>query len=437
VVVVADAGRDKAPPASDEILALSDGRFGFRVADPTTSTRRGAYAYDEVREARKAEERAERLRLYYVAMTRAIDRLIVSGSIDPTRTADEATPIGWVLGRLDAREEIERAGREPIELEREGARVILRVDRYAEEPQPLVAPVADGGQLALFAADGGGALPPIVPPLPPLAEIPAPPLHRVRRLSFSALALFERCSYRYYAERVIGMRPTDERLAAPGTTGLAATEIGDAVHRLLELVNLQEPLPPDDLVALVRGWYPGVSEEELERIGAFVRSYCESELARRVALLKGARPERPFAFEHDGVLLHGRLDVLQLDGGRALVVDYKTNTLEEGTPEEIVEHDYRLQRLVYALACFRAGADEVEVVYHFLERPDAVVSTVFRRDQVPQLEAELSEAIARINAGEFKPTPDEFICNGCPALDVVCAGPRLRSAQLAETFVAA
>jgi ATP-dependent helicase/nuclease subunit A len=436
VVVVADAGRDKAPPASDEILALSDGRFGFRVADPLTSERRGAYAYEAVKEARKAEERAERLRLYYVAMTRAIDRLIVSGSIDPGRTADETTPIGWALGRLDARMDIGHA-REPIELVREGVRVILRVDRFAEEPPPAAEPAAEDGQLALFAEGAVAALPALVPPLPPLADVPAPPLHRVRRLSFSALALFERCSYRYYAERVVGMRPTDERNAAPGTTGLAATEIGDAVHRLLELVDLQEPLPPGDLVALVRGWYPRVNDEELERIAGFVRSYCESDLARRVAALSGTRPERPFAFEHDGVLLHGRLDVLQQDGDRALVVDYKTNSLDEGTPEEIVDHDYHLQRLVYALACFRAGAQEVEVVYHFLERPDAVVSTVFERGQLPQLEEELSAAIARINAGEFRPSPDDFICAGCPALDVVCAGPRLRSALAAEAFVAA
>jgi ATP-dependent exoDNAse (exonuclease V) beta subunit len=438
VVVVADAGRDKAPPASDEILALSDGRFGFRVADPLTSERRGAYAYEEVKEARKAEERAERLRLYYVAMTRAIDRLIVSGSIDPARTADETTPIGWVIGRLDARGEIERAHREPVELERDGARVILRVDRYAEAPaEGVVEAVAEDGQLALFAEDGGAALPALVPPLPQLAEIPPPPLHRVRRLSFSALALFERCSYRYYAERVVGMRATDERNAAPGTTGLAATEVGDAVHRLLELVNLLEPLPPDDLVALVRGWYPRASDEELERIAGFVRSYCESDLARRVATLPGAQPERPFAFEHDGVLLHGRLDVLQLDGGRAVVVDYKTNALDEGTPEEIVDDDYRLQRLVYALACFRAGAEEVEVVYHFLERPDAVVSTTFARAELPALEAELSAAIARINAGEFRPSPSDFVCAGCPALHVVCAGPRLRSAVAAEAFATA
>src|SRR5439155_266437 len=164
---------------------------------------------------------------------------------------------------------------------------------------------------------------------------------------------------RHYAERVVGMRPTDERRAVPGTPGLAATEIGDAVHRLLELVSLEQPLPPDDLVARVRAWYPRVNDDELERIGGFVRSYCESELARRVATLPGAQPERPFAFEHDGVLLHGRLDVLQLEAERAVVVDYKTNSLAEGTPEEIVEHDYRLQRLVYALACFRAGAQEV------------------------------------------------------------------------------
>jgi ATP-dependent helicase/nuclease subunit A len=438
VVVVADAGRDKAPPPSDEILALSDGRFGFRVADPITSERKGAFAYEAVREARKAEERAERLRLYYVAMTRAADRLIVSGAIDPTRVADETTPIGWVLGRLDAREEVERAGRDPVELEREGARVLVRVDRFTAAPlaTEVVPTLAEDGQLALFEPGGGGALPPVVPPLPPLAELPVPPLHRVRRLSFSALALFERCSYRYYAERIAGMKSTDERLAAPGTTGLAATEIGDAVHRLLELVNLREPLPPDDLSGLVRGWYPSVTEEEIDRIASFVASYCESELARRVASLQGVRTERPFAFVHDGVLLNGRLDVLQLDGDRALVLDYKTNTLEEGTPEEIVDSDYRLQRLVYALAWFRAGARQVEVVYHYLERPDAVVATLFSVDQVGELEDELSAAIARINAGEFRPSPDEFSCAGCPALDVVCAGPRLRDGGYAEPALA-
>ena len=114
---------------------------------------------------------------------------------------------------------------------------------------------------------------------------------------------------------------------------------------------------------------------------------------------------------------------------RAIVVDYKTNVLGERSAAEVIESDYGLQRLVYALACFRAGADEVEVVYTFLERTDAVVSTAFSRAELPELEAELSAAIAAIDAGEFAPTPGEFTCAGCPALDVVCAGPGLRGGR--------
>jgi len=409
VVIVADAGRDKAPPSAEEILALSDGRFGFRVADPVTTKRRGAFDYEEVKAARQEEETAERLRLYYVAMTRARQRLIVSGAIDRDRAADASTPIGWVLARLEAGAELDASGDAPIELVRGDARLLVRVDRYREADW-ADAPKAEPemGQLELFAVLEEAVTTP-APELPPLVAPPEPPLHRVRRLSFTALSTFDQCSYKYYARYAAGMK--EQPIAGRGDGGMSATEVGSAVHALLEEVDLAAPVVP---------------EIEDERIRAFVLAYCDSELARRVAALAGVTKERPFTFEHDGVLLHGFLDVLHLADGRALVVDYKTNLLGESTPEAIVEEDYRLQRLVYALACFRAGADEVEVVYHFLERPDAVVSTTFSREHMGELEQELSAAIAQIQAGEFRPTPSEFACAGCPALDLVCAGLGLR-----------
>jgi ATP-dependent helicase/nuclease subunit A len=431
VVVVADAGRDRQPPAPDEILALSDGRFGFKVVDPSTGKRIDASGYEQVREARKAEDDAERLRLYYVAMTRAVDRLIVSGAIDPERPSERTTPIGWVLDRLALRDELTRADGEPIELERGGARMLIRVDRYAPEPQPNdeTAVVAEDGQLALFAPGAEPEPLPVAPQLHALASLPPPPIHRVRRLSYSALALFDRCSYRFYAERVANMSERAVRGEVPtAAAGLAGTEIGDAVHRLLERIDLAAPQLPEDAEALVRTWYPRASDDEVGQIRSLVQAYCDSDLARRVAKLPNAQKERHFSFEQDGVLLHGFLDVLSLDAGRAVVVDYKTNSLEEAAPEEIVESDYGLQRLVYALACMRAGANEVEVVYAFLERPDAVVASTLTAADAPSLEAELSAAIARIQSGEFVPTPSEFACASCPALDLVCAGPRLRSA---------
>jgi hypothetical protein len=300
------------------------------------------------------------------------------------------------------------------------------MDRFepgADEPEPEVV-VAEDGQLSLFAEIPVAAPRAVAPELPLLEPVPQPRLHSPRRLSFTALAQFDACSYRYYAMRVAGM--AERRAATGGEGGLAATEIGDAVHRLLELTDLAAPAPPD--VEQVRAWYPRITDDEVERVRGFVAAYCESETARLVASLGILAKERHFTFEHDGVLVHGFLDVFHSDGGRAIVLDYKTNSLAEGTPEEIVEHDYRLQRLVYALACFRAGLEEVEVVYQFLERADASVSTVFGRDELPALEQELTAAIDRIRAGDFRPTPSEFTCSGCPALDVVCAGPRLRNA---------
>jgi ATP-dependent exoDNAse (exonuclease V) beta subunit len=231
----------------------------------------------------------------------------------------------------------------------------------------------------------------------------------VRRLSFTSISLFEQCGYKYFARYGLGMSERPVELEGDGER--SGTEIGSAVHALLEEIDLAAPVVPEVEDELIRG---------------FVAAYCDSELARRVAALEGVEKERHFTFEHDGVLVHGFIDSFYLRDGRALVVDYKTNALGDAAPDEIVEQDYRLQRLVYALACFRAGAEEVEVVYHFLERPDAPVGAVFTAADVPELEAELSAAIARIQAGEFPPTPSDFACAGCPALDLVCAGPRLR-----------
>jgi len=412
VVIVADAGRDRVPPSPDEILALPDGRFGFRVADPVTAKRRGAFDYEAVKEARQEAERAERLRLYYVAMTRAKERLIVSGSVDLGSDREVPTPIAWVLDRLEADQELAEAGDVPLELVRGDARLLVRVDRYRPEEAavPHEEPEEKGqGQLELFSALEEFAAPPAAPELPPLVALPEPPLLRVRRLSFTALSTFEQCAYKYFARYGLGL--SERRVELEDGADRSGTEVGSLVHALLEEIDLAAPAVP---------------ELEDEQIRGLVAAYCESDLARRVAALDGVEKERHFTFEHAGVLVHGYLDAFYLREGRALVVDYKTNALGEASPEEIVEEDYGLQRLVYALASFRAGAEEVEVVYHFLERPEAPVEAVFTRADLPELEAELSAAIARIQAGEFPPTPSDFACAGCPALDLVCAGPRLR-----------
>ncbi|MER3411523.1 MAG: hypothetical protein C4305_03850, partial [Thermoleophilia bacterium] len=198
--------------------------------------------------------------------------------------------------------------------------------------------VAQHVQLELFPA--ATTLPGVSerPVLPPPAPPPAPPLHDARRLSYSALALFARCPYRYFAERVAGMRALDPHgmdRDEGGDGGLAAAEIGDAVHAVLERLDLSSPALPSRprLEEIVRSRYPRATQEAIERVQALVAGYCSSSLACRLSSLPGLVSEQPFAFEHEGVLLHGRLDVLHVSSGRALVVDFKTNALA-GTPPD-------------------------------------------------------------------------------------------------------
>ena len=161
------------------------------------------------------------------------------------------------------------------------------------------------------------------------------------------------------------LRRADRRAAArrgpagvAGTArGLAATEIGDAVHVLLEQLDLRVAAPARRPRGVRARALPGGDRRGARADPRPRRGLLRVGARARLASPRGAAVERSFAFEHDGVLLHGRLDVLPRGDGRALVVDYKTNVLEDATPAEVVEREYRLQRLVYALACLRAGAE--------------------------------------------------------------------------------
>jgi ATP-dependent exoDNAse (exonuclease V) beta subunit len=410
VVVVCDAGRTGGRAAPDEILCLPDGRFGFKVVDPVTGRRVGVFDYEAVREAEQSADEAESRRLTYVAMTRAVDRLIVAGSLDETRREASRSPIGWVLASLG----VSLAGGDTV-VDAGGTPVSVRVDRAAEGTPP--AAPSTGEQLALFAPAGAGAAAASLE-LPALAPVPEPPPFVLRRLSYSALALYERCSYRFWLERVAGLLPV-ERRTRNGHEGLAATELGDAVHAALEL-----GLDGREAADAARNRYPGATDGDVERIEELVRAWRECELGGRIASLP-VRPEHPFAFEHDGVLLHGRYDVYHREGGTALVVDFKTNRLDGARPAEVVETEYRLQQRLYALAALRGGAEQVEVVFVFLERADEPVAATFGAADCEALAAELSAAIAAIREGEFTPRPGELACADCPALGRVCAGPRL------------
>jgi ATP-dependent helicase/nuclease subunit A len=397
VVVVADAGRRPGGRGAPDVLVDGDGRVAFRAC-PDTGTTRPALGFKELADAERVAELEEGRRRQYVAMTRAQQHLIVSGGL---RSTEDDTPIATLCRTLDVglhSEGVVEVGRTSIE---------VRVTR-PPEIEPAGEPAPD--QLHLFAAIEAP-----LPVLPELTAAPAPPAVSLSRISYSGLALYDRCGYRFYAQRILRL---PERTPPPAEAGgLAAVELGDAVHLLLERDDLRW-----------RDRYPHATAEDEARIDRMLASWRGSQLAARLQALDGVVLELPFALDVDGVVIRGRFDAFHRgEDGTALVVDYKTNLLGDRTPDELVDRSYGHQVAIYALAALRSGASSVEVAYAFLDQPGAVAVRRFSAGDADGLRDGIRASLTPIREGRFEAIPGSH-CADCPALDLLCAGPALPTA---------
>ncbi|MGZ4182899.1 MAG: UvrD-helicase domain-containing protein [Solirubrobacteraceae bacterium] len=419
IVCVADLGRG--PRWRAELMRVGrDGRFGLRLAQPGTARRESALHYQALGDEQQQADAREERRLFYVAMTRAKERLIVSGAAKLDAWQSSGGPIAWLgpalLGDIDAAIE---QGSGVTEL---GVRFeFLREDDRPTQVVPIYA-------AKTASVESGDLLP--APEPPPPAE-PAPP---VAALSYSSLGEYKRCGYRFYVERVLGLPPVDRpdgpREAVADPDALAPTDRGVLVHDLLERLDFRRPIKPTPAMILAAAQRIGIglrlSDTDAAEAADLVQRFAATELCARLGRATQVSREERFAFLLGGALVVGALDVLAREpGGRSLVVDYKTDRLEGADPREVVDRAYATQRLVYALSALRAGADEVEVAHVFLDGAHEPVTATFSRADAPELEDRLSALADGVMRREFAVTdaPHRAVCHGCPAEGGLCSWP--------------
>ena len=301
----------------------------------------------------EAEERQEALyeeiRLLYVAMTRARDRLYLTatgeapaygGAVSPARIRAATRPVEWLAAPLLA----------------EGLPIVRMVETAGEKGD-----VERGVEAATFddreAASAFAALP------DRRAEEPGtPPL----RLSASSLA---------EAEQGYGALLRLRRRQRGARSPEAARAAGVYTHRLLECIDLMNP--PADLAAALddligRGLMPKAAAGvvDLAAVGRFLASPT-------AARIRGAhRLERELAFsvladasgrpETDGrTVLQGKIDLLLEDDEGWMIVDFKTDHVTRARVPEAAQA-YRAQVEAYRQALRAIAGVEAQAVLYFL-----------------------------------------------------------------------
>jgi ATP-dependent exoDNAse (exonuclease V) beta subunit len=340
--VVILAGLNVAPPnRATPVLWNPDGSFEVRVGRVAQGTRFETAGWHERSKREDELDAAERLRLLYVASTRARDHLLVSLH-HKERTDCHAALMS------------EHAADAPA--------AVLDLDVEARaEPSTAPVPAPDGGEAEeepgerdqwiaartrLLARAGRAA----TVAATTLAKEPAP-------TDVSADPALEKDE------------PADDRPA--WRRGRAGTSVGRAVHAVLQTVDLATGAGLD-ATARAQALAEGIPQREAE-IRALAHGVLQSSTVR--SAVTGGRywREVPVAAIVDGVTVEGFVDLLieTLEG--LVVVDYKTDQTPTDDDLDAAMDRYRAQGAAYALALeWALGAPVARCVFVFARRRRAV-----------------------------------------------------------------
>ena len=321
-----------------------------RDEEDTSRPRPGFYAHLHQRDER--EDNAEHRRLFYVAATRAADYLYISG--------DDGSSSGWLH---EASEVCASGAVESVEV-RDPAPVDLGDIARRSGPRPLR--VVDEREEVDYVA---------------------PLLERPRVIPVRA------------STPVTALRPPAEAPAYTSRGDGRGALRGSVVHRAIEesagdVATLDTPA----LAAIVRDEsdraLDGAAVDELAReSAAMLAEFARSPVAATLADPDVERWfELPFAWDWDGLPVHGAIDLVYRDADGWHVVDFKTDGLD-GTSASAVAERYLVQIGLYQRAVEAAVGEEPAAGLLFLRSGELV--------QPPRaaLDAALAEARERVDAG--------------------------------------
>lgn len=319
----------------------------------------GSLDWDLAKAARVARDEAEAVRVLYVAMTRAGQRLVMAGALGASASAES-------LAHL-----VERGIQPPLPLQELHA--LVQVPERAEAAR---AEFTSARAMALWRLPG--LEPERREERAPLPAVALPALARLEQ-EYAALRAARLQARQHQARRrlepvsaVAGRQARPVGAAARGGGDAAlAQAVGTAFHRLVERTPLAQlasgALPADatalsacvpedvaaaDRDAVVRGVQRIVAGLAGGRVLARMRALCGGIVAREV----------PFLLARDPVPVSGRIDLLARDpAGGLVVVDYKTDRVEDDVALARAAAGHAAQARIYVDAV-RAALGSAEPV---------------------------------------------------------------------------
>ncbi len=352
----------------------------------------------QVQEREERAELSELKRLFYVALTRAKDYLLLSGTATEIKAdrVDEADSwMEWLYQIIPELCEPETEalcfGGEKIKVTREVTGIVAGEASSRPDPEEKTrAQIASALEMER-----------------PLTKAVT------RKLSLTPLLTFQECPRRFYWEYRLGAEPqfvtVDHRPEEEAGYGVL---LGEVFHHLITGKTLGKEVPP----AKWGEWLERFPEPERERARVELEIMRSNYLRSPFYPRDGERVENeyPFLLKLDDVVITGVIDrILFTPDGDFTVVDFKTN--RRVPPPGKIRDRYLFQVTLYALALREIFGRLPEAAWVYFVRADEKIPSVLTPANLAQTERKIRETVAYIGAHDrLADYPAGEDCRFCP-----------------------
>ena len=379
----------KSSRSAKRMDGLLESGLGIKIAYQGELVKTGVY--EELSKTDKALEQEELLRLLYVVMTRAEERLFLLNAVDA-----EKLEKGSLFGKLERTELVGKNWLEQLlsifggKTEDEAAAMkVVEQDDTAAESGSLM----QGSQITVDDE--------LKASIAPFVDTKS---SGRRHFTASNLQEYLHCPRSYYYEQVLGL-PMEEREDTGCSQNLPANITGLIVHTALEKYN------SDADAAFNSAVYEHARGQKAAKAAELFYSYIKSDLYKELADSFERDRELEFAlYEDNGLVLHGVIDSLgQNQDGSWSIIDYKTGRAPE--PGEVP------LGYVYQLAIYKRAAEKLfgrrvkDCALHYLQNLSCF--------KMPQDKDYWQEAVALCEKISSSAAEKDFPCR----LDYCCYCP--------------
>ena len=320
VVIVCDMGGKGKSPSRGSFFATPEDGLGMRDDD----------IYENASARVKEREKAEELRMLYVAMTRAKDKLILSGSVSLDKNSEykaetnwmhrTAAALGWTPGASGV-----------LSLGPGGAKAVIAEPAAVTQRRAQPAGDEEPALPRSFEAELAERLDTVYPSYEESRDLTVTDLLEASKKAPDDI------------EAVFVPEPEE-----PGVFVTPANQYGTIFHRFLEYCADTRPrkIVKNEIFKRITA---ALSADERERLFTEAGAFWESAWGRELAAAKRVYTELPFLYKTPRGLLKGQIDlVYQNAAGEWTILDYKTGQVSAaGVAEKAA--GYALQIGLYVL----------------------------------------------------------------------------------------